>query len=273
VLRDNSGFHDITLVDAIAGLISSIAPQDHTVDDVASDIEALSVLIAAVDTDLGKTCTILNNKIRALERLQASPPVTLQSLPALTTATAVQDKHGAYVTTLGGILGENTALKLSNGHLTRQIEKLSADVTAQGGVVLGKYTFTSELQLMELCMKECPNGDAFAAFVNPMIIFCFDPSYIPIVGWKTLTKAMEKSGSYPVMDHKVVVSFNAHHSHWFLEAKSVEADKLYRRLRQRRSGRALVGWTAGTWRLKFCWILLQLASGRLWRTNSPRGVS
>jgi hypothetical protein len=77
--------------------------------------------------------------------------------------------------------------------------------------MLGKYTFTLELQLMELCMKECPKGDAFAAFVDPMIIFCFDPSYIPIAGWETLTKAMEKLRRYPVMDRKVVASFNAHH--------------------------------------------------------------
>ncbi len=63
LLRDDSGLHDITLVDAVTRLISSMAPQDHTVDDVASDIEALSGLTAAVDADLGKTCTILNNKI------------------------------------------------------------------------------------------------------------------------------------------------------------------------------------------------------------------
>ncbi len=213
VLRDNSGLHDILLVDADARLISSMAPQDHTVDNVASNIEALSGLIATVDADLGKTCTILNNKIQALERLQASPPVTSQSLPTLTTATAVQDEHRVYVTTLGGILGENTALKLSNERHTCQIEKLSADVTAQGGVMLGKYTFTSKLQLMKLCMKECPKGDAFAAFVDPMFIFCFDPSYIPIAGWETLTKAMEKLGSYPVTDRKVVALFNAHHLH------------------------------------------------------------
>ncbi len=91
--------------------------------------------------------------------------------------------------------------------------------------MLGKYTFTSELQLMELCMKECPKGDAFAAFVNPMIIFCFDPSYIPVAGWETLTKAMEKLGSYPVTDRKVVALFNAHHLHWFLEGKTVVAGK------------------------------------------------
>jgi hypothetical protein len=118
-------------------------------------------------------------------------------LPALTLSTPVQDKHGAYVTTLGGILEENSSLKQSNVHLTRQMEKLSADVTAQGVVVLGRYTFTSELQLMELCKKECPKGDAFAAFVDPMTIFCFDPSYTPILGWETLTKAMEKIRELP----------------------------------------------------------------------------
>jgi hypothetical protein len=225
VLRDDSGLHDIMLVDAVARVISSMALQDHTIDNVASDIEDLSGLIAAVNADLSMTCTILNNKIRALERLQSSPPVTLQSLPTLTMATAVPDKHRAYVTTLGGILGENTALKLSNERLTCQIEKLSADVTTQGGVVLGKYTFTSELQLMELHMKECPKGDAFATFVNPMIIFCFDPSYIPIAGWETLTKAMEKSRSYPVTDRKGVTLFNAHHLHWFSEGKTVVASK------------------------------------------------
>ncbi len=63
VLRDNSGLHNITLVDTVPRLISSMAPQDHTVDNVASNIKALSGLIAAVDANLRKTCTILNNKI------------------------------------------------------------------------------------------------------------------------------------------------------------------------------------------------------------------
>jgi hypothetical protein len=79
---------------------------------------------------------------------------------------------------------------------------------------------------MELCLKECPKGDAFAAFVDPMTIFCFNPSYVPITGWETLTKAMEKSGSYPMMDQKVVASYNAHHSYWFSEGKTVIAGKM-----------------------------------------------
>ena len=74
-------------------------------------------------------------------------------------------------------------------------------------------------------MKDCPSGDAFSAFVDPMTIFCFDPAYTPITGWETLTKAMEKSGNFPVMDRKVVASYNANHCHWFLEGKTVIVGK------------------------------------------------
>ena len=93
--------------------------------------------------------------------------------------------------------------------------------------MLGRHTFTSELQLSQLCMKECPKGGAFFAFVDTMVIFCFDPSYAPLAGWETLTKAMaiEKSGNYPVTNRKVVASFNAHHAHWFLEGKTVISEK------------------------------------------------
>jgi hypothetical protein len=74
-------------------------------------------------------------------------------------------------------------------------------------------------------MKECPKGDAFAAFVDPMVVFCFDPSYVPLTGWETLTKAMEKSGSNPITDRKVVGSYNTHHFHWLSEGKMAVARK------------------------------------------------
>ena len=60
---------------------------------------------------------------------------------------------------------------------------------------MGKHTFTLELHLSRLCVKECPKGGVFAAFVDPMVIFCFYPSYTPLTGWETLTKAMEKLGN------------------------------------------------------------------------------
>ncbi len=91
--------------------------------------------------------------------------------------------------------------------------------------MLGRHAFTSEIHLSQLCMKKCPKGDAFEAFVDPMVVFCFDQSYSPLTGWEMLTKAMEKSGSYPATDRKVVASYNAHHSYWFLEHKMVVAGK------------------------------------------------
>jgi ribosomal protein L12E/L44/L45/RPP1/RPP2 len=74
-------------------------------------------------------------------------------------------------------------------------------------------------------MKECPNGEAFSAFVDPMVVFCHDAAYTPLTGWEALTKAMEKSGNFPLTDRKVVASYNAHHSWWFSEGKTVVAGK------------------------------------------------
>ena len=58
-----------------------------------------------------------------------------------------------------------------------------------------------------------------------MVVFCHDAAYTPLTGWETLTKAMEKSGTFPLTDRKVVASFNAHHSWWFVEGKTVVAGK------------------------------------------------
>jgi hypothetical protein len=226
VLREDSGFHGITVVDALLKLLEKGAPQDSSGEDVSGGLEALSGMVVAIGNNLSKNCRLLNNKIKALEGMVASMPRSPpHALPALTMSTPIFDDNGNCVITLGGILQENLDLKRDNEHLQGVLEKLAADITAQGSVVVGKYTFTSEVKLNKLCVKECPKGDAFAAFVDPMTIFCFDPSYVPIAGWETFTKAMEKSGNYPVTDRKVVASFNAHHSHWFLEGKTVVAGK------------------------------------------------
>ena len=145
---------------------------------------------------------------------------------ALTLSVPIHDNQGGCISSLGNLLRENINLKQANEQLTQRLDSLSTDITAQGGVVLGKHTLTSRLHLLQLCMKECPKGDAFTVFVNPMVIFCFNPSYAPLTGWETLTKAMEKSGNYPVTDRKVVASFNAHHTHWFLEGVMVIAGKI-----------------------------------------------
>jgi len=63
--------------------------------------------------------------------------------------------------------------------------------------------------------------------VDPMVLFCHDVAYTPLTGWETLTKAMEKSGTFPLMGRKVVASYNAHHTWWFVEGKTVIAGKTF----------------------------------------------
>ena len=195
-------------------------------DDLSGEVEELSRNLAGVDANLAKTCTLLNNKIQALERKQVSLSSAAQASLGLTMSTPIFDDNGIHVSNLSRVMQENVDLKHANDQLKDRIKMLAADVTAQKGVVLGRFTFTSELQLLALCMKECPNGEAFSTFVDPMVIFCHDAACTPLTGWETLTKAMEKSGTFPLTDRKVVVSYNAHHSWWFAERKTVVAGKM-----------------------------------------------
>ena len=50
-------------------------------------------------------------------------------------------------------------LKNNNIKLSNHLDSIKADVTAQGGVVFGQHTFTSELQVLQVAMLECPQGD------------------------------------------------------------------------------------------------------------------
>ena len=219
-LRKEIGHDDVILVEAVLGLGKTMMAGGPP-EDLSGAVEDLTKTIDEVDHDLVRNCTLLNTKIQALERQQ----VMVQTSAGLTLSTPIFDDSGNQVSMLGRVMQDNIDLTRTNELLKGRIERLAADVTAQGGVMLGKHTFTSELQLMELCMRECPAGNAFSAFVNPMVIFCHDASYSPFTGWETITKAMEKSGTYPVTDRKVVASYNAHHSHWFSEGKTVVAGK------------------------------------------------
>ena len=211
-LRDETGRRDITLVEAV-------------MKGLSGEVEELARNLAGVDADLAKTCTLLNNKIQALERKQVSLSSAAPASPGLTMSMPIFDDNGVHVSTLGRVMQEIVDLKRANDQLKDRIEMLAADVTAQGGVILGRFTFTSELHLLALCMKECPNGEANSAFVDPMVVFCHDAAYTPLTGWEALTKAMEKSGNFPLTDRKVVALYNAHHSWWFLEGKTVVAGK------------------------------------------------
>ena len=44
--------------------------------------------------------------------------------------------------------------------------------------------FSSEAQVKEVVMRECPTGDAFEVFLDVMSLFCCDPSYSPATGWE-----------------------------------------------------------------------------------------
>jgi hypothetical protein len=222
-LWEDSRHFDLTLVEAVS---KAMANQESSNKGISDGLEELSDVIAAVDSNLAKNCKLLNVKIQALERKVAATPVPAPALVALTMDTPIHDAHGDCVTTLGRLMQESDDIKNENSLLLQQLDRLAADITAQGRVMLGRHNiFTSEIHLLQLFMKECPKGDAFAAFVDPMVVFCFDQSYSPLTGWETLTKAMEKLGSYPVTDRKVVVSYNAHHCYWFLEHKMVVAGK------------------------------------------------
>ncbi len=139
------------------------APHNTSGVYVSGELEELSGVVAAIDDDLTKNCRLLNDKIKALEgMLAALPRPSPHDLPGLAMSTAILDNNWDCVTTLGGILQENLDLKRDNERLKGALEKLAVDVTAQGGIVVGRFTFTSELKLTKLCVKECPKGDAFA---------------------------------------------------------------------------------------------------------------
>jgi hypothetical protein len=219
-MREDREEPGLTLVGAVSRLLDR---KDDLDEDPPQVLEELSDLIASVDSDLITNCRLLNDKIKLLERKisdDARPP---RASLCLTLSTPLLDERGDCVTTLGGILQENSMLRQENSKLVARIDRLTADVSARGGVTLGRHVFSSELQLSELVMKECPSGDAFSAFVDPMVIFCFDANYQPLKTWESLTKAMEKSGAHPITDRKVVASYNAQYCWWFSEFDSTVA--------------------------------------------------
>ena len=219
-MREDREELGLTLVEAVTRTLDR---KDCSNEDSLQVLEELSDLITSVDADLITNCKLLNDKIKALERKSTVDTRPPHANLSLTLSTPLLDDRGDCVTTLGGILQENAMLRQENSKLVSRIDRLTADFSARGGVTLGKHVFSSELQLSELVMKECPPGDAFAAFVDPMVIFCFDANYQPLKTWESLTKAMEKSGVHPITDRKVMASYNAQYCWWFSEFDSTVA--------------------------------------------------
>ncbi len=221
-LCEDSGIYDLTLVGAIAQVMT---PRDS---GAAASIIELTELCKAIDSNLVRNLRLLNKKIKGLEwqwsALTLSPPQA--AVLVLTLDTPILDANGNQIGTLRSMVDENAALKTANAKLMDRVDRLAADVTAQGGAVLGRHTFTSKLKVRALAMMECPSGNVFLVFVDPMTLFCHDAMYFLVTGWEKTAKAMEESGTLLVTDRKVVASYNLQHLFWFMEGKPVVAGKV-----------------------------------------------
>jgi hypothetical protein len=213
-----------------------------TLDDVERGIvarfEEVSSRFEDWDEDNVQNLKHLNEKIKKMLQPPSTtvPPQVVnqpQGTFALCVDTPILGTNGAEVGCLGQLMHELTLLRDENVDIRagqvkmrEELDAIKADVTAQGGVMLGHHTFSSEIQVMQIAMKECPQGDAFALFVDPVSIYCHDAMYSPVVGWEKTTKAMEESGVMSVTDRKVVASYNCNHAFWFTDGKPVVAGKV-----------------------------------------------
>ena len=125
--------------------------------------------------------THLDQKITGLMQIQSTPPppIVTQEGFLLCLTTPITDANGRQIGVFGDVMIKLETLKTNNIKLSEHLDSFKADVTAQGGVVFGQHTFTSELQVLQVAMLECPQGDAFGMFVNPVLIFCHDAMYSP----------------------------------------------------------------------------------------------
>jgi hypothetical protein len=75
---------------------------------------------------------------------------------SLTHNTVILDSFGDPVASMAELWRMVMELKASNTALATRVSELTAEVALQDGVVLGNMTFTSEAQIMQLVMMECP---------------------------------------------------------------------------------------------------------------------
>jgi hypothetical protein len=222
-LRDDSGNRTFTLVGAVQNLV----PKPHTqVIKMGDKVEEVKRLVDGINEDMILNFTLLNERVKALEQQAPTALAVEASLGTLDLNVPVVDDHGLEVTNVRKILEENMRLAMENITLGSKLNQLTADITAQGGAVLGRHMFSSEWNVKDLAMLECPSGDAFAAFVDPMVLFNHDTMYVPVSNWEKTTKAMEELGTLSVTDKKVVASYNLQYLIWHAEGKQVVAGKV-----------------------------------------------
>ncbi len=147
-------------------------------------------LMGEIDEDHRGAATYALSKVNEMSRrigiLETSTGAPLHignmNCRSLTHDAVILDSFGNPVALMAELWRLVSELKASNMALTARVSELTAEVSAQGGVVLGNMTFTSKAQIMQLVMMECPSRDAFKIFTDVMSLQCFDSSYKPGVG-------------------------------------------------------------------------------------------
>ena len=172
-LREERGARDdFSKLSGALGQLDSIELEfGRRMDDMAARLDVWEV-------DNISNLTHLDDKITGLMQTQSTspPPIVTQAGFLLCLTTRITDLNGRQIGVFGDIM---TNIKLSD-----RLDSIKADVTAQGGVVFGQYNFTPELQVLQVAMLECPQGDAFGVFVNLVSIFCHNAMYLPCRNWQ-----------------------------------------------------------------------------------------
>jgi hypothetical protein len=191
--------------------------------DIASCLDKMSQRLDLWEDNNMPNLMHLSKKLKGLMAVQPAPlpaPPTVAPVGfSLTLSTPIMDNNGIQVGVWGRVLGELNALRAKNIKFGERLEAMRADLMAQGGIVFGRHTFTSEIQVLQVALAECPVGEVFALFVDPVSIFCHNAQYSPGSNWQKDTKAMEELGIILFTDCKVVASYNMVQSWWFTEGK------------------------------------------------------
>jgi hypothetical protein len=228
---------DREVSDICSGLSHTMSALDDVERGTVARFEEVLSRFEDWDQDNVQNLKHLNKKIKKMLQPPSTPVpsqvVNHQDTFALCVDTPIVDANGVQVGCHVQLMHELTLLRdenvgIRNGQvkMREELDAIKADVTAQGGVMLGHHTFSSKIQVLQIAMKECPQGDVFALFVDPVSIYCHDLMYAPVVGWEKTTKAMEESGVMSVTDRKVLASYNCNHAFWFTDGKPVVAGKV-----------------------------------------------
>jgi hypothetical protein len=169
----------IDLSEGIMRVLSHLASTPiPNLEDIKARLVALGDLINAVDEDHQKAEKYLLTKLREITSPQdqgAQGGSGGASTGTLALDMPIVNGAGVAVRTLGQLLNSVYSLSQENSQLHRRLESLSADIVAQGGVVLDGLGFVSEAQVKMVVLEECPEGDAFEVSSIPCLCLAVTP--------------------------------------------------------------------------------------------------